>query len=52
MSIIKKQKVWKDTVHGYKAVCYSKSMAWALIRMKAHNDGVEVPMMSQVEEVK
>lgn len=40
-----------DTIHGFRAECRSKSGAWALIRNKCHELGLQVPMMTQIKEV-
>jgi hypothetical protein len=45
-----KDKLWKDTIHGFIVKCRSKSMAWALIRNKCHELKLEVPTFDRIVE--
>jgi len=47
-----KQKLYRDTIHGFKALASSKNGAWMLIRNKCHQLKLEVPTFDKIEEVK
>ena len=42
------EKIWNDTIHGFKAKCKSKSTAWSLIRNKCHELNLEVPTFDKI----
>ena len=46
-----KTKIWKDTVHGFKAKTNNKVIAWASIRNRCHKLKIEVPTMDEIVEV-
>ncbi len=43
-----KQKIYKDSLHGFEAKSNSKTGAWMLIRNKCHELGLQVPMINQI----
>lgn len=43
-----KQKIYKDSLHGFEAKSISKTGAWMLIRNKCHELGLKVPMLNQI----
>lgn len=47
-----KETIWKDTVHGFIAVCKSKTVAWGLIRNKCHELKLEVPTLDKIIQQK
>lgn len=45
-----KQKLYKDTIHGFTAMAGSKNGAWMLIRSKCKELGLEVPTFDKIVE--
>ena len=48
----KTQRLYKDTIHGIKALAISKNMAWMLIRGECHRLKLDVPTLDKIKEVK
>lgn len=46
-----KEKLYRDTIHGFTALAISKNMAWMLIRVKCHNLNLEVPTIDKIVEL-
>ena len=44
-----KQKIYKDSLHGFEAKSNSKTAAWMLIRNKCHELRLEVPTIDKVK---
>jgi hypothetical protein len=45
-------KLYKDLLHGFHARCSNKVEAWGLIRGKCHDEGLEVPTLDMIVEIK
>lgn len=43
-----KQRIYKDSIHGFEAISNSKTGAWMLIRNKCHELGLEVPTLDKI----
>lgn len=43
-----KNKLFKDTLHGFTVYAGSKITAWGLIRNKCHHLGLEVPTLDKI----
>lgn len=48
----RKERLFKDTLHGFKAKCEFRNTAWMLIRAKCLELKLEVPTFDKIEEVK
>lgn len=44
-------KIYKDTIHGIKAIAYSRTGAWMLIWNECRSRGVEVPIEDEIVEL-
>jgi hypothetical protein len=47
-----KQKIYKDTIHGFEALASSKNLAWMLIRNECKKMKLQVPTFDKIIEVK